>query len=169
MLDHAQSPALFVLGTLLAAAVLIILLLWRRYENLLHEHDGLVRGARKDSVDRSRSTLKGQIAEQMAPLLPGFPYMPADARFLGDPIDYIVFTGYTESRSPGPSGVDLEIVLLEIKHGQAKLSPVQRAIAKAVEEGRFRFEVSRVAEDGTVTTNAWRSSRNRMPEPVGDP
>jgi len=172
MLDHGQSPALFILGTLLAAAVLIIMLLWRRYENLLHEHDGLVRGARKDSLDRSRSTLKGQIAEQMAPLLPGFPYMPADARFLGDPIDYIVFTGYTETRSATSSGDDLEIVLLEIKHGQAKLSPVQRAIAKAVEEGRIRFEVSRVAEDGTVTTNEWRSNRNRMPgrrpEPVDD-
>src|SRR5882724_11599495 len=93
MLDHSQSPALFVLGTLLAAAVLIILLLWRRYENLLHEHDGLIRGARKDSVERSRSTLKGQIAEQMAPLLPGFPFLPADARFLGDPVDYVVFKG----------------------------------------------------------------------------
>jgi predicted Holliday junction resolvase-like endonuclease len=163
MLD--QSPALFILGTLLAAAVLVIVLLWRRYENLLQQHDDIVHGARKDSVDRSRSTLKGQIAEQMAPLLPGFPYMPADARFLGDPIDYIVFTGYTETQSATPSGDDLEIVLLEIKHGQAKLSPIQRAIAKAVEEGRFRFEVSRVGEDGTVTTNAWRSNRNRMPAP----
>src|SRR6266404_7653764 len=134
MLDHGQSPALFILGTLLAAAVLIIMLLWRRYENLLHEHDALVRGARKDSVDRSRSTLKGQIAEQMAPLLPGFPYLPADARFVGDPIDYIVFTGYTESRSAA-TDEDLEIVLLEIKHSQSKLSSVQRAIAKAVEEG----------------------------------
>ena len=172
MLDHAQPPSVFILGTLLAAAVLIILLLWRRYENLLHEHDGLVRGARKDSVDRSRSTLKGQIAEQMAPLLPGFPYMPADARFLGDPIDYIVFTGYTETQSAAPAGDDLEVVLLEIKHGQAKLSPIQRAIAKAVEEGRVRFEVSRVADDGSVTTNAWRSSRNKRSdartEPVED-
>src|SRR5882724_1841052 len=169
MLDHGQSPALFILGTLLAAAVLIILLLWRRYENLLQQHDDIVQGARKDSVDRSRSTLKGQIAEQMAPLLRGFPYMPADARFLGDPIDYIVFTGYTETPSAAPSGDDLEIVLLEIKHAQAKLSPVQRAIAKAVEEGRFRFEVSRVAENGTVTTNVWRSSRNRVPDPRSEP
>ncbi len=172
MLDHAQSPAVFILGTLFAAAVLIIVLLWRRYENLLREHDDVVRDARKDSVDRSRSTLKGQIAEQMAPLLPGFPYLPADARFVGDPIDYIVFTGYTDSRSAA-TDEDLEIVLLEIKHSQSKLSSVQRAIAKAVEEGRFRFEVSRVAEDGVVTTNIWRSKRNRIAnessEPVGDP
>jgi len=169
MIDHVQSPALFILGTLLAAAVLIILLLWRRYENLLHEHDALVRGARKDSVDRSRSTLKGQIAEQMAPLLPGFPFLPADARFVGDPIDYIVFTGYTQTQDMPPSGDHLEIVLLEIKHGQSKLSPIQRAIAKAVEEGRIRFEVSRVAEDGSVTTNIWRSTRNRMPAARTEP
>ncbi|MCX6690930.1 MAG: hypothetical protein NTW33_02460, partial [Methanoregula sp.] len=29
---------------------------------------------RKDSVNRSRSTLKGRISEQMAPLLPEFPF-----------------------------------------------------------------------------------------------
>ena len=42
---------------------------------------------RKDSVNRSRSTLKGRIAEQMAPLLPEFPFASADARFIGNPID----------------------------------------------------------------------------------
>ena len=35
------------------------------------------------------------MAEQMAPLLPGFAYLPADARFLGDPIDYVIFDGYS--------------------------------------------------------------------------
>src|SRR5260221_12408838 len=117
MLD--QSPALFILGTLLAAAVVIILLLWRRCENLLQQHDNIVQGARKDSVDRSHSTLEGQIAEQMAPLLPGFPYMPAVARVLGDPIDYVVLTGYTETQNAPPSGADLGIAVLEIKHGEA--------------------------------------------------
>src|SRR6267154_6463393 len=107
MLD--QSPALFILGTLLAAAVLIILLLWRRYENLLQQHDDIVQGARKDSVDRSRSTLKGQIAEQMAPLLPGFPYMPSDARFLGDPIDYVVFKGRADFGDAEDEPEELEI------------------------------------------------------------
>jgi predicted Holliday junction resolvase-like endonuclease len=37
--------------------------------------------------------LKGKIAEQIAPLMPGFlaKYNPADARFIGSPIDYLIF------------------------------------------------------------------------------
>src|SRR2546423_4428780 len=62
--------------------------------------------ARKQSVNLSRSTLKGQIGEQLAPLLPGFEYAAADARFLGDPIDYVVFNGYTQLRDCDNSVAD---------------------------------------------------------------
>ena len=51
---------------------------------------------RKDSIDRSLSTLKGRISGQIAPLLPEFPYSSADARFIGNPIDFVVFDGYTQ-------------------------------------------------------------------------
>ena len=44
---------------------------------------------RRDTLGKSRAVLKGKIAEQLAPLLPGFDYNPADARFIGSPIDYI--------------------------------------------------------------------------------
>jgi predicted Holliday junction resolvase-like endonuclease len=63
---------------------------------------------RKDSVNRSRSTLKGRISEQMAPLLPEFPFSPADARFISNPVDFVVFDGYTKLKSetgiPSPFG-----------------------------------------------------------------
>jgi len=91
--------------------------------------------ATKRSVDQSRSTLKGQIAEQMAPVLPGFCYLPADARFLGDPIDYVVFNGRTNLGNNGTEEENLELILLEVKHGHSRLTPVQRAIANAVEAG----------------------------------
>ena len=87
---------------------------------------------RKDSVNRSRSTLKGKIAEQMAPLLPSFCYHPADARFIGSPVDYIVFDGLSlvgdEKESP------IRIVFMDVKQGTAALSRTQRLIKKAVEE-----------------------------------
>jgi len=41
----------------------------------------------------SRSTLKGRIDEQMAPVLPGFLFNPTDARFIGTPVDYIILDG----------------------------------------------------------------------------
>ncbi len=87
---------------------------------------------RKDSVNRSRSTLKGKIAEQMAPLLPEFAYLPADARFIGSPVDYIVFDGL--STVADEKGSAISIVFMDVKHGSATLSRTQRIIKKAVEE-----------------------------------
>jgi len=49
----------------------------------------------KDSVNGSRLTLNGRIAEQMAPVLPGFLFNPTDARFIGTPEDYIILDGLT--------------------------------------------------------------------------
>ena len=120
-----------------------------------------IKEATKRSVEQSRSTLKGQIGEQMAPVLPGFCYLPADARFLGDPIDYVVFNGRTNLGNNGTGEQELEVVLLEVKHGQSKLTPVQRAIAAAVECGRVRFEVAQIGEDGIVTVKASASKRQK--------
>jgi len=93
---------------------------------------------RKDSVNRSRSTLKGRISEQMAPLLPEFPYSPADARFIGNPVDFIVFDGYTKVKDEG--GDSIRIVLVEMKKGKGKLSREESMIKRAVEEGRVSWQ-----------------------------
>src|SRR5438874_1310483 len=89
---EASTIIAFVLGAILAALVAALLFqikLWR----LRSQHTDEVATATKRSLNQSRSTLKGQIGEQLAPLLPGFAYEAADARFLGDPIDYVVFDG----------------------------------------------------------------------------
>jgi predicted Holliday junction resolvase-like endonuclease len=148
-------------------ALIVVILVWqserrrtnRRIEELLQGRDKDVLLARRESVEKARSSLKGQIAEQMAPLLPGFPYQPADARFLGDPIDYVVFNGYTDLRDGDAKAEEMEIVLLEIKQGTSGLSTFQRGIARSVEEGRIRFEVCRIREDGAVLTESWRPRR----------
>lgn len=123
--------------------------------------------ARQQSTAQSRAVLKGKMAEQMAPLLPGFGYWPADARFLGDPIDYVIFNGYSTCQDGTGEDEDLEVVVLDIKQGKSSLTAGQRQIARAVEAGRVRFEVVRVYEDGTVRTQDWRSHRatdGGMPE-----
>jgi predicted Holliday junction resolvase-like endonuclease len=161
--------ALALLAALSLLAVILLVRAWQRerrraqarIEELIASRERNLLEARRESVERSRSSLKGQIAEQMAPLLPGFPYLPADARFLGDPIDYIVFRGYSDFRDRGGGGEELEIVLLEVKQGGSVLSPSQRAIARCVQEGRLRFEICRVAADGTVTAETWRPARSR--------
>ena len=92
---------------------------------------------RKDSVNRSRSTLKGRISEQMAPFLPGFPFSPADARFIGNPIDFVVFDGYTSAKDD--KGELISVVLVEVKKGKGKLTREETLIKKAVEDGRVSW------------------------------
>ena len=152
---------------IVVTALILVFFAWQkergrsqaRIEQLLSDHDRSLMEARKESVEKSRSSLKGQIAEQLAPLLPGFRYLPADARFLGDPIDYIVFSGYTDVRDNRSSGDSLEIVLLEVKRGKSALSPFQKAVARSIEEGRVRFEICRIAENGAIATEAWRRKK----------
>jgi len=62
------------------------------------EHKQALLDAQKRSVNTSRAVLKGKMAEQFAPILPEFQYLPSDAKFLGDPVDYVVFDGYTDFR-----------------------------------------------------------------------
>ena len=95
------------------------------------------REIRKDSVNRSRSTLKGRISEQMAPLLPEFPYSPADARFIGNPIDFVVFDGYTKVKDE--KGDTISVVFVEVKKGKGKLTREESLIKRAVEEGRVSW------------------------------
>jgi predicted Holliday junction resolvase-like endonuclease len=89
------------------------------------------------SRQRSNAVLRGQITEQLAPLLDGFGFDPADARFLGRPIDYVVFDGYGEVRS-GERRHLREIVLIDIKTGRAALSKSERRIRRSVENGVVR-------------------------------
>jgi predicted Holliday junction resolvase-like endonuclease len=100
---------------------------------------------RADAVDTSRAVLKGKIAEQLAPLLPGFlaKYNPADARFIGSPIDYLILKGMSKGED---SDDPIEIVLLDVKTGNAGLKPIQRKIEAAAAEKRISFDVLRVNE-----------------------
>jgi len=100
---------------------------------------------RKDSVNRSRSTLKGRIAEQMAPMLPSFGYLPADARFIGSPVDYIIFDGL--STVSDEKGSAIRIVFMDVKHGNATLSRTQRVIKKAVEEKAVTWQTLHLEDE----------------------
>ena len=103
--------------------------------------------ARKESVDRSRTSLKGKIGEQMAPLLPEFiaNYEPADARFIGTPIDYVIFKNMSKNSSETKE--PLEIVMLEVKSGNSSLTKIEKAVKDAVDSQRVRFETLKIQTD----------------------
>lgn len=134
-----------------------------KIQNLESEHQAALDHARRSSVNQSRAVLKGKMAEQVAPLLPGFTYWPADARFLGDPIDYVIFDGYSACKDDLTDGRDIEIVMLDIKHGKSVLSREQRRIADAIMAGRVRFEVVRVLANGTVRSRVWQTPAAQQP------
>jgi predicted Holliday junction resolvase-like endonuclease len=169
----------FILVIVTLVAVVIYLFLQLRQaqaqaqgknENLIKDYEGKIREitvkhqhdtekARQQSVATSRYTIKGQIAEQLAPLLPGFSYLPSDSHFIGDPIDYIVFNGYTDFRDKHILNDSFEVVILDIKHNTASLTEGQKAIGRAIEKGKVRFEVVRILEDGTINKSSWDSSK----------
>lgn len=111
----------------------------RRMES---EMESRIQEERKEAVEKSRAVLKGKVGEQMAPMLTEFDHRPSDARFVGSPVDYVVFDGYTEAKDGDGSGI--EVVLMDVKTGDSKLSPVQEEIKRAAERGRLSWETLRL-------------------------
>lgn len=97
----------------------------------------VLRRERKIALKLSRAVIKGKVSEQMFPITPFFSYNLSDARFIGSPVDYIVFDGYSDG-----SGKNIkEIVFVEVKTGSSRLSDSELAVKEAVDSGRVRFEV----------------------------
>ncbi len=81
--------------------------------------------------------LKGQAAEQLAPPTQGFPYLPNDASFLGRPIYYLIINGLSDE-------VEVEVVFMEVKSGESRLSRRENKVRDAVVAGRVRWEELRL-------------------------
>jgi len=68
------------------------------------------------TLESSRASIKGKVAENITPLLPDFqkqfPNLNiADARFIGQPIDYLFFEGMSEGKIN-------KVLFLEVKSGK---------------------------------------------------
>jgi len=131
----------------IATAILAILLAYyiikRRFENSFQQWLEVERqvleqekeGIRRAAVSQSRAVLGGKFVEQLAPYLPEFKYDPTEARFIGSPIDLIVFPGLA-------NGEPKEIVIMEIKSGKnCQLTSQERKIRQLVEDGMVRWEL----------------------------
>jgi len=91
---------------------------------------------RADAIRCSKSVNTGLIAEQFAPHLAGFNYNPKDAHFIGQPIDYIIFDGLHD-------GELKEVILLEVKTGNAKNNTRETQVKRAVDNLKVRYETFR--------------------------
>ena len=113
---------------------------WQEDEVLRFEEE---RGrVSKVAIAQSRAVLGGKFTEQMAPYLPEFKYDPTEARFIGSPIDLIVFPGLSE-------GDPREIVIMEVKSSRTvNLSPQEKKIRQLIEDGMVRWELLQKPVEG---------------------
>lgn len=94
----------------------VYFLLWKaRYTALIRE----------DAVQRSQAITAGKVHEQLIPYLPAFPYNPKDVRFLGSPVDFVVFDGLAEGRLD-------RVVFLEVKTGRSRLTSREREVRQVI-------------------------------------
>ena len=98
---------------------------------------GQVEKRKDEALKQSRAVIGGKVAEQLSPVIPGFPGKVSEARFLGDPIDYVVFDGLDEK--------DINrVTFVEVKSGDSGLSEQERRLRDAVKDGCVRWVEHRV-------------------------
>ncbi len=126
--------AVVLIAALFALGLFIGLRLGRRSGALEAERNlpARLEEERGDAVRRSRAVLGGQLAEQLAPYLPGFPFDPGELRFIGKPIDYIAFVGASQGKIE-------EVAFIEVKSGGAGLSKVERSLRDTVRSGKVSW------------------------------
>jgi predicted Holliday junction resolvase-like endonuclease len=93
--------------------------------------------AKRVAVQRSRSVLSGMFAEQLAPYLPNFPFSPTEAKFIGAPIDFLVFKGMDAQHIE-------EVIFVEVKSGSARLNHNEHSLKDAIDNKRVRWHEYRV-------------------------
>jgi predicted Holliday junction resolvase-like endonuclease len=132
MITRLDSGALVALIAGLAIGLLVAWvywLLWRaRYTATI----------RQDAVQRSLAVTAGKVHEQLLPYLPEFRFNPKDARFIGTPVDLIVFDGLAE-------GQVRRVVFVEVKTGSSALTGRERQVRDVIEMRDVEWEELRVA------------------------
>ena len=115
----------------------------RREEEMREAYQVKLEAEIKMSRDKQRSAIKGQMAETIAPFFKEFKWNPKDAKFLGSPIDFVVFDGMSESDVK-------KVVFVEVKIGSGSLSKNQRVIRDKILNGEVDFEVLKIKDRGVM-------------------
>ena len=129
----ALGQVMEVISLLLAAALIVAVSEIIRLRSRLRH----MRNAKNHDFRNELSSALGRIAEQLVPftMAKDLGVDLRDLRFLGSPVDYIVFKGLHR-------GEVEEILFVEVKAGKRRrLTDNERAVKRAVESGRIRWVV----------------------------
>jgi predicted Holliday junction resolvase-like endonuclease len=124
-----------VLAVVLIAVVALLVIRERQSASYRERYTATpadVEKARSDSVAISKGTTRGQAAEHLAAFFPEMveQFQPGDWRFLGSPVDFVVFDGLSD-------GVVKRVVLVEVKSGKRTLNARQGQIRSALASGEL--------------------------------
>ena len=104
------------------------------------QHEDKIPEIRETAIKQSRAVLSGQCSEQIPPYRPDSPYKPTEARFIGKPVDFIVFKGMDEKKIE-------EVVFVEVKTGKSKLNDVEKSLKNTVEDKKISWDEYRIDEN----------------------
>jgi predicted Holliday junction resolvase-like endonuclease len=106
------------------------------------QHEKMIPDIRQEAIQRSRAVLGGQFSEQLSPFLPDFPYSPTECRFIGKPIDFLVFQGMDEKNIS-------EVKFVEVKSSKSQLNKQEKSLKDAIKNKKVSWEEYRVPEEVT--------------------
>ena len=123
----------------------------RERENLIHEleeeHASDIERERKDAINSSRSIIKGQISEILAPWVMTTVNSVKELNFLGNPIDFVGFKGIDNKNEK------VEIKFIEVKTDTSSLSTKQRKIRDAVKDKRIEWVEVRIETNENIVVD----------------
>lgn len=137
--------SIVIVGALAALAVAVIAAVMYRvlqlrflaaFEAWKHAHEARVS---RDAIRGSQAAITGRVLEKFTPYMPDFGFNPRDVRFLGDPVDFVVFDGLAE-------GEVRRVVFVEVKSGAGALNGNERKVKVAVSERRVEWSLYRLPE-----------------------
>jgi predicted Holliday junction resolvase-like endonuclease len=97
------------------------------------------RAISREAIRGSQAAVAGRVFERVAPYLPDFGYNPRDVRFLGDPVDFVVFDGLSE-------GNVRKVVFVEVKTGSGELNGSERRVKSAITGRRVEWTLYRIPD-----------------------
>lgn len=111
----------------------------RQINQMKLDHVKELKKASEDALTKSRAVMRGQATEHLAPYILK-DTNPKDYRFMGNPVDYILFDGLSDVLD-GESDSIKSITFVDIKTGKSNLTKSQRRIRDAIASNLIKFEV----------------------------
>ncbi len=95
------------------------------------------RRIREDAIKKSEAVIRGKVTEHLMPYFPEFKYNPKDVRFIGTPVDLIVFDGLSE-------GEVKQVLFIEVKTGkESSITPRERLVRNCIQNRTVNYEIIR--------------------------